>query len=156
VTLPTPEEAAEIAALEAKTEGELCPLCGKAMKIRKGRFGYFLGCVDYPTCKGVSKIWNKTGFKCPNCRNENRVPQGDIVERKGRGRSKPFYGCNRFPDCTFLMAVKPESEEGVMEAYSAWLAAPKKDPTTKKTWAKKATKKVTKKTAKKAAKKTTT
>lgn len=150
VTLPTPEEAAEIAALEAKTKGELCPICGKPMKIRKGRFGYFLGCVDYPTCKGVSKIWNKTGFKCPNCRNENREPQGDIVERKGRGRSKPFYGCNRFPDCTFLMPVKPTSEQEVMEAYSVWLEKPKEPP--KKAYGKKAAKKTVRKTAKKAAK----
>ncbi len=41
-----------------------------------------------------------------------------------------------------------------MEAFSAWLVAPKKDPSKKKTWAKKATKKVAKKTAKKASKKT--
>ncbi len=149
VTLPSPEEAAEIAALEAKLQGdEFCPFCKKLMKIRKGRFGYFLGCVDYPTCKGVGKIWERTGFKCPHCRNENRDPQGDIVVRKGRGRSKPFFGCNRYPDCTFLMNVKPESEEHVFEAYSAWLAAPKKDPT------KKAAKKVTrKKTTKKVARK---
>ncbi len=148
VTLPTPEEAAEIAALEAKTQGELCPLCGKPMKIRKGRFGYFLGCVDYPACKGVSKIWNRTGFKCPHCRNESREPQGDIVERKGRGRAKPFYGCNRFPDCTFLMPNKPESERDVMDAYGAWLEKPKdgakKKPARKKTAKKTARKKVAK------------
>ena len=141
VTLPTPEEAAEIAALEAKVVGETCPLCGKGMKIRKGRFGYFLGCLDYPTCKGVSKIWNRTGYKCPHCRNEKREPQGDIVERKGRGRAKPFYGCNRFPDCSFLMPTKPTSEEEVMEAYSKWLAAPKKEPGARRAYGKKAAKK---------------
>ena len=106
VTLPTPEEAAEIATLQAKLQGdEMCPLCAKPMKIRKGRFGFFLGCVDYPKCKGVGKIWDRTGYKCPHCRNEGRDPQGDIVVRKGRGRSKPFYGCNMYPDCTFLMNV---------------------------------------------------
>lgn len=156
VTLPTPEEAAEIKALEDKTEGEHCALCGKLMKIRKGRFGYFLGCVDYPTCKGVSKIWNRTGYKCPHCRNENREPQGDIVERKGRGRAKPFYGCNRFPDCTFLMPELPTSEEMVMDVYSKWLLKPPVDPSKKKPWGKKTTKKVAKKkTTKKTAKKTT-
>jgi DNA topoisomerase-1 len=155
VTLPTPEEAAEIAALEAKVVGEICPLCGKDMKIKKGRFGFFLGCVDYPTCKGVSKIWTRIGYKCPNCRNEKREPQGDIVERKGRGRAKPFYGCNKYPDCTFLMSNLPESEADVMEAYSKWLETPKKDPSKKKVWGKKTTKKVAKKkSTKKVAKKT--
>ena len=68
VTLPLPEEAAKIRELEEKTKDELCPLCGKAMAVKRGRFGFFLGCTDYPKCKGIKKIWNKTGFKCPNCR----------------------------------------------------------------------------------------
>ena len=87
-----PEEAAQIKALEAKTQGELCPICGKDMEIKRGRFGFFLGCVDYPKCKGISKIWNKTGFKCPNC------GKGDIVEKKSRGRGKIFYACTNYPD----------------------------------------------------------
>ena len=114
VTLPMPEEAAQIKALEEKTKGELCPICGKPMKVRRGRFGFFLGCVDYPKCKGIAKIWNKTGFKCPNClanrRNAHEKP-GDIVEKKSRGRGKPFFACTRYPDCTFIMNKKPESEE---------------------------------------------
>ena len=67
ITLPMPEEAAQIKALQEKTKGEVCPICGKLMNVRRGRFGFFLGCSDYPKCKGISKIWNKTGFKCPNC-----------------------------------------------------------------------------------------
>ncbi len=123
VTQPMPEEAAEIARLSEKTKGELCPICGKPMVVKRGRFGYFLGCVDYPTCKGISKIWNKTGFKCPHCQ------VGDIVERKGRGRGKPFFGCNRFPACTFLMNVRPESEAHVKEVYGEWIKAGKdKEP----------------------------
>src|SRR5262249_30207630 len=92
VTLPMPEEAAKIRELEEKTEGELCPLCSKPLKVRRGRFGFFLGCVDYPKCKGVAKIWNKSGFKCPHCIAEDRVPPGDVAEKKSRGRGKPFWG----------------------------------------------------------------
>ena len=68
ITLPMPEEAAQIKALEEKTKDERCPICGKPMKVRRGRFGFFLGCVDYPTCKGVSKIWDtdQMRFKWPN------------------------------------------------------------------------------------------
>lgn len=115
-----PEEQAQINALEAKTKGEKCPICGKDMEIKRGRFGFFLGCVDYPKCKGITKILNKTGFKCPNC------STGDIVERKSRGRGRLFYACSRFPDCTFLMSKKPESEADLAPALQHWKASPPK------------------------------
>ncbi len=142
VTLPLPEEAAKIAELEAKTKGELCPLCGKHMEVKRGRFGYFLGCVDYPTCKGISKIWNKTGFKCPHCKaSESRKDKpGDIVEKKGRGRGKPFYACTRWPDCDFISNIKPETAEQLDEQYSKWVEN-KLSPTPKKVAKKKTTKK---------------
>ncbi|MDP2598292.1 MAG: type I DNA topoisomerase [Candidatus Liptonbacteria bacterium] len=122
LTLPMPEEAAKIKELEEKTRDEHCPICGKEMKVRRGRFGFFLGCVDYPKCKGLSKIWNKTGFKCPSCLEspERKDKPGDIVEKKSRGRGKPFYACTRYPDCTFVMNKKPESEAELQEALAAW------------------------------------
>ncbi|MDQ3018680.1 MAG: type I DNA topoisomerase, partial [bacterium] len=105
VTLPMPEEAAKIKELEEKTKGELCPICNKQMEVKRGRFGFFLGCVDYPTCKGISKIWNKTGFKCPSClENDARKNRpGDVVEKKSRGRGKPFFACTRWPDCNLIL-----------------------------------------------------
>jgi DNA topoisomerase-1 len=141
VTLPMPEEAAQIKALEEKTQDERCPICLKPMKVRRGRFGFFLGCTDYPKCKGVAKIWDRTGFKCPNCRikvetgewkpdesepAKNTVEKliGDIVLKKSRGRGKPFYACTRYPDCTFVMNKKPESEEELQAAYKHWLENP--------------------------------
>ena len=128
VTLPMPEEAAQIKALEEKTAGELCPICGKPMKVRRGRFGFFLGCVDYPKCKGVAKIWDKTGFKCPACKEspDRSDKPGDVVLKKSRGRGKPFYACTRFPDCTFVMNKKPESEEELQEALKHWKENPPK------------------------------
>jgi DNA topoisomerase I len=127
-TQPMPEEAAKIKELEEKTKGEMCPICGKPMQVKRGRFGYFLGCVDYPKCKGISKIWNKTGFKCPACSaSEARKDNpGDVVERKSRGRGKVFYGCTRFPDCTFVMNVKPENQEQLDQAHKDWLENPPK------------------------------
>jgi DNA topoisomerase-1 len=128
VTLPMPEEAAKIAELTEKTKGELCPICGKQMEVKRGRFGFFLGCVDYPKCKGISKIWNKTGFKCPEClATPDRADKpGDIVEKKSRGRGKPFFACTRFPDCTLVMNKKPESQEELEEMWKAWKANPPK------------------------------
>lgn len=131
ITLPMPEEAAQIKSLEEKTKDERCPICGKPMKVRRGRFGFFLGCVDYPTCKGVSKIWDRTGFKCPNCK------IGDIVLKKSRGRGRPFYACNRWPACTFLMGKKPESEADLQEALKHWQENPPKEKKLKSSYGKK-------------------
>ena len=126
VTLPMPEEAAQIAALTEKTKDERCPICGKEMKVRRGRFGFFLGCIDYPKCKGLAKIWDKTGFKCPNClaSADRHEKPGDIVLKKSRGRGKPFYACTRYPDCMLVMNKKPESEEELQAAYQYWIENP--------------------------------
>lgn len=126
ITQPLPEEEVKIKELTEKTKDERCPICGKPMEVKRGRFGYFLGCVDYPTCKGIKKILNKTGFKCLNCEVENRVPVGDIVEKKSRGRGKVFYACSNWPDCNFLMSKKPESEQDLQEAYKIWKEKPPK------------------------------
>lgn len=128
VTLPMPEEAAQIKALEEKTKGEVCPICGKLMEVKRGRFGFFLGCQDYPKCKGISKIWNKTGFKCPACleSKDRKDKPGDVVERKSRGRGKPFWACNLFPACNFIMNKAPESEADLKEALKHWKENPPK------------------------------
>ncbi len=140
VTLPMPEEAAQIKALEEKTKDERCPLCGKAMAVKRGRFGFFLGCTNYPTCKGISKIWNKVGFPCPACEMRKKTGEpgatnGELAEKKGRGRGKPFYGCTRYPDCTFVTNTKPESAAQLQELYEYWKANPPKPRTQK--WGKK-------------------
>lgn len=128
ITQPMPEEAAKIKELEEKTIGEMCPICGKQMGVRRGRFGFFLGCVDYPKCKGISKIWNKTGYKCPSCLASDirRDKPGDIVKKKSRGRGKPFFACTHFPDCTFVMNLKPENQTQLDEAYKNWKENPPK------------------------------
>ena len=151
VTLPMPEEAAQIKLLEEKTKDEICPINGKPMKVRRGRFGFFLGCVDYPKCKGVAKIWEKTGFKCPNCKEKVdaglqvadptmpfRPLVGEVVLKKSRGRGKPFYACSRFPDCTFVMNKLPESEEDLQAALKHWKEnPPKPKPAGAKRWGEK-------------------
>ncbi len=109
------------------------------MEVKRGRFGFFLGCQDYPKCKGISKIWNKTGFKCPNClaNDERKANPGDVVEKKSRGRGKPFFACTRWPDCELIMNKKPETQEELMELYKNWKENPPK-PKEKKTTKKKA------------------
>lgn len=34
----------------------VCPICGKALIQRRGKYGDFLGCCDYPNCHGGRKV----------------------------------------------------------------------------------------------------
>ncbi len=40
---------------EPKVLDEACPVCGKPMVMRRGRFGEFKSCSDYPKCKGPAR-----------------------------------------------------------------------------------------------------
>ena len=85
-------------------ENEFCPECKKPLAWRKGRFGNFIACSDYPTCKYIKKKEAKDiGLLCPECH------EGQIVERKGRF-GKPFYGCRRYPLCKFTAYHRPIAE----------------------------------------------
>ena len=83
---------------------ETCPTCGKPLAWRRGRFGRFIACSDYPACKYIKKKEaREIGLLCPEC------GQGQVVERKGRwGRA--FYGCKRYPECKFTAYHRPVSE----------------------------------------------
>jgi DNA topoisomerase-1 len=85
--------------LEEET-AEVCDNCGKPMVIKTGRFGRFIACTGFPECRTTKPLLQKTGVPCPKC-------GGDIVERRSRGRRRPFYGCSRFPDCDFIMNRRP-------------------------------------------------
>jgi DNA topoisomerase-1 len=83
---------------------EKCPDCGSDLMWRRGRFGPFIACSNYPSCKYIKKKEAKEiGLLCPECN------QGQVVERKGRwGRS--FYGCRRYPECKFTAYHRPLAE----------------------------------------------
>ena len=79
---------------------EVCPECGKPMVIKRGRFGPFLSCSNFPDCKGTMRIQEKVDAKCPTC-------GGDLVQRRSSKSGRPFYGCSNYPTCTFLVNDKP-------------------------------------------------
>lgn len=76
-----------------KETGEVCPNCNSPLVIRKGRFGEFTACSNYPECKYIKKEERPVNeiIDCPNC-------DGKIVERKSK-KGKVFYGCNNYPKC---------------------------------------------------------
>ncbi|MCF8024279.1 MAG: type I DNA topoisomerase [Desulfobacteraceae bacterium] len=91
---------------EEAAEGEICEKCGRSMVVKQGRYGEFLACSGYPECKHTKSInggapAQSTGVPCPQ-----EGCSGEIMERKSR-RGKVFYGCSRYPNCTFALWDKP-------------------------------------------------
>jgi DNA topoisomerase I len=83
--------------------GRACPVCGKPLVIRYGRFGKFIGCSDYPNCRHTEPWLDRMGIACPVCGKEHG---GEIVERKSR-KGRTFYGCSRYPECEFTSWKRP-------------------------------------------------
>lgn len=82
---------------------EICDKCGKPMVIKWGRRGRFMSCSGWPECKNAKSI--STDVVCPQC------GQGKLVQRRARsGRGRPFYGCTRYPECTFIANKLPSPE----------------------------------------------
>jgi len=81
---------------------EKCPVCGKNLAIKHGRYGEYTACSNYPDCKFIKL--KSTGVSCPK-----ESCGGEIVERKSR-RGKTFYGCSRYPECDFVLWNRPVSE----------------------------------------------
>ena len=111
------------------------------MVTKKGRYGSFLACSNYPECKYIKSNKTKeepepTGEMCPDCGHE-------LVRRKSRFGTT-FIGCSNYPKCRYIKKEpKKEKAEGDDKA------APKKKAAAKKT-TKKVVKKAVKKTVKKA------
>jgi DNA topoisomerase-1 len=93
------------AASSPETSDVMCHLCDKPMVLKKGRFGPFYGCSDYPTCKGTRRIGKDgkpvplpepTGVECPRCH------EGELLKRRGRF-GRPFYSCSRYPACEYAV-----------------------------------------------------
>lgn len=84
--------------------GELCPVCGKPLVYRHGKYGKFIACSGYPECKYIPKVEKSATVicKCPKC-------DGDIIVKKTK-RGKEFYGCSNFPKCKYASWDKPTGE----------------------------------------------
>jgi DNA topoisomerase-1 len=76
-----------------------CPKCGGKLVAKVGRYGRFAACERYPECKHTESY--PIGMDCPN-----QDCEGKVVEKVTR-RGKVFYGCSRYPKCTFATWDKP-------------------------------------------------
>ena len=78
-----------------KLVGEKCPECGSDLVERKGRYGVFVGCSNYPSCKYIKTSDKNIVADCPKC-------DGKIVKKLTK-RGRVFYGCDNYPDCDYAV-----------------------------------------------------
>ena len=93
---------------------EKCPVCGKDMVVKFGRFGKFLACSDYPECKTTKSLKappKEIGMKCPTCLASpdpaKRDMPGEVIIRRTK-RGKVFFGCSRYPACDYASWTNPK------------------------------------------------
>jgi len=101
--------------LSEQGDEEYCENCGRAMVLKKGRFGQFYACTGYPDCKTTKPLGGQQRKpdvpleeKCPLC--------GSNLVLKS-GRFGEFTACGNYPACKFVkqktIGVKcPECAEG--------------------------------------------
>ena len=94
------EKTAEHVKLELEKVDKQCPVCGKDLVVRVGKFGKFLACSGFPECKHTEALEVSIEAKCP-------LDGGDVVVRRTK-KGKTFYGCKNWPKCKFASWTKPK------------------------------------------------
>ena len=89
-------------AVPEEQSDEICEKCGRRMVIKTGRYGKFLACPGYPTCRNTKRIVEASAGVCPKC-------GGALVAKHSRNNRK-FFGCANYPRCDFITWYEPTSE----------------------------------------------
>lgn len=90
---------------ELERTGETCPECGSELVYRIGRYGKFVSCINFPTCR-----YTKSENEEENTESEEVCPKcgSKMVMKKGRYGS--FLACSNYPDCKYIKSNKPKEE----------------------------------------------
>ncbi|MBE6687685.1 MAG: type I DNA topoisomerase [Ruminococcaceae bacterium] len=86
-----------------------CEKCGGDMVIKRGRFGRFAACANYPQCRNTKPL-DKTGnivaqeppkpvegMKCPECGSDVFLRSGAYGE---------YYACAKYPECKYTKQIQ--------------------------------------------------
>lgn len=92
----------KVTIVESEARG-ICPKCEGKLVEKKGRFGRFLACSNYPECKHTQAF--SLGFPCPmeGC-------PGKLVEKTSK-KKKKFISCSEYPKCSFATNWEPVEGE---------------------------------------------
>ena len=106
--IPLLDEAYEkMEKIQPEKTGEICPECGGDLVYKSGRYGKFIACINFPTCRYTKQLNSEvrekpepTGKICPKC-------GGELLKRRSRYGTY-FLGCSNFPDCRHMETLEGE------------------------------------------------
>ena len=88
--------------------GEMCPKCDHELLRRKGRYGEFIACSNFPECKYTTDLEGNappepemTDIKCDKC------DSFMVIKDSKRGK---FYACSSYPKCKNAKPLVPPKE----------------------------------------------
>ncbi len=93
---------------------EVCPVCGRNLVIKSGRFGRFLACPGFPECNFTMPLVVEMPGRCPKC-------GGRLFKRTGTskktGKQYTYYCCEHTnsrtgtPTCDFMTWDVPVKDD---------------------------------------------
>ncbi len=103
-------EAGEALKSPIEETDEICDKCGSKMIIRTGRYGRFMCCSNYPTCKNIKNIKGEesnasveeTDEICPECGSKL------VIRASKYGK---FMACSNYPTCKFKKNFGENNEQ---------------------------------------------
>ncbi len=94
--------------------GENCPLCGAPLVVKKGRYGSFVACSNYPKCHYIQKkekeAPQETGELCPEC--------GKPLVIRHDKKGKEFIACSGYPHCHYIKGAEEASKKKSKTSYA--------------------------------------
>jgi len=88
--------------------GEMCPECGSELLLRKGRYGEFIACSNFPKCKYTRNTSGEEPEK-PEETDEICEKCGSPMVIKNSRRGK-FLACSAYPKCKNAKSLTPARE----------------------------------------------
>ncbi len=88
--------------------GENCPKCESELLLRKGRYGEFIACSNFPKCK-YTKNTDGTEVEGPEETDEKCEKCGSMMVIKNSKRGK-FLACSAYPKCKNAKSLEPATE----------------------------------------------
>jgi DNA topoisomerase-1 len=85
--------------------GENCPKCNSELLLRKGRYGEFIACSNFPKCK-YTKNTDGTEIEGPEETGEICDKCGSTMVIKDSKRGK-FLACSAYPKCKNAKSLEP-------------------------------------------------
>lgn len=93
-------ESVEKVEIRQEKTGETCPVCNEGeLLIKEGRFGKFVACSNFPTCKYTKNLDISVNGTCPKC------GSGLVSHTSRKFKGRIFYTCDKKgsdPECPFI------------------------------------------------------